>query len=232
MLKNSGHETKKTKHANLENKKWLFFQVGLLVSLGLLLIAFEWKVPKKTDNSLLAANNGKFEDELVENTFTKDIPQEPPKPEIWEFIIHDNNDDIISDALDFKLEIGEDDAVGNYYIPMEEENVEDEVPFWSVATKPSFRGEGYEEFVEYVQSHVIYSDEAIGMGIQGRVVAHFAINKEGYVVDVRIMKGVDPLLDDEVIKVLENSPRWKPGKQRNIPVKVTYTIPVFFRLSQ
>jgi protein TonB len=86
-------------------------------------------------------------------------------------------------------------------------------------------------FVRYIQSTVVYQEEAIGMQIQGKVIASFIVNKEGYVEQIRIIKGVDPLLDNEVVKALKASPRWKPGKQRDIPVKVIFTIPVVFKIN-
>jgi protein TonB len=69
------------------------------------------------------------------------------------------------------------------------------------------------------------------MQIQGKVYASFVVNKEGHVENIRIVKGVDPLLDNEVVKALEASPRWKPGKQRDVPVKVIFTIPIVFKIN-
>ena len=221
---------KKTKRANLENKKWIFFQIGLLTSIGLLLIAFEWKIPVKNESKSTGVNDDKYEEEIIDITPLREKIKEPPKP-VYEFVVHDNNDDILSEVPDIQPEIDMNDEIDyTKYLIREDETVDDIFPIWNVEEKPSFGKGGIEAFVAYVQSHVIYSEEARLMGIQGKVYARFVVNKEGRVENIEIIRGVDPLLDNEVIKVLRSSPRWNPGKQRNIPVKVTYTIPVVFKL--
>ena len=67
-------------------------------------------------------------------------------------------------------------------------------------------------------------------GIQGRVSCSFVVEKDGSVTDVQVLRGVDPSLDKEAIRVITAMPKWKPGKQRGKPVRVKYTVPVTFRL--
>ena len=67
-------------------------------------------------------------------------------------------------------------------------------------------------------------------GTQGRVTVQFVVNKDGSIVDAKVIRGVDPYLDKEALRVIGTMPKWKPGMQRGKPVRVKYTVPVMFRL--
>lgn len=221
---------KKTKKANLENKRFLFFQIGLLISLATAFLAFEWSTgaPKV---KILDGNPGDpFIPDLIDITYRKDNPPPVIKPPDLAFVIRDNSAELIDQTVDFSTEIDPWDGVDFSNLPDITENPVDDVPFRKVEDMPSFQNGDISNFVKYIQSNVIYREEAIEMQIQGKVFADFVVNKEGYIENVKIVRGVDPLLDNEVIKALKASPRWKPGKQRNIPVKVAFTIPIVFKL--
>ena len=66
--------------------------------------------------------------------------------------------------------------------------------------------------------------------IEGRVILQFIVNKEGKVTNVKVVRGVDPLLDAEAVRAIYSSPLWKPGYQNNTAVNVRYTFPVIFML--
>jgi TonB family protein len=103
--------------------------------------------------------------------------------------------------------------------------------FIVVEEMPTFQGGDLNKFREWVQSNVTYPEIASENGIQGKVFVSFVINKEGKVGDIWIMRGVDPSLDDEVIRTIENSPDdWTPGKQRGKEVNVRFSITVNFQL--
>jgi TonB family protein len=106
--------------------------------------------------------------------------------------------------------------------------------FYKVEEMPAFDGEqggkGLEKFRDWVQLNVKYPDIAKENGISGTVYVNFIIDKEGRLTDVGIVRGVDPSLDDEVERVLQSSPDWKPGKQRGKNVNVKMAIPVKFAL--
>lgn len=83
---------------------------------------------------------------------------------------------------------------------------------------------------QWIASHVIYPQEAIEMGIEGRIIVRFVIDKKGNVVSPVITKGADPLLDEEVIRMIHTMPRWKPARKNGKPVSSIYNLPVSFKL--
>ena len=112
-----------------------------------------------------------------------------------------------------------------------EETVEEEtIPFQLVEEKPSFNGGDANEFSKWVNSQLVYPEIAKENGVQGRVTLQFTVEADGRVTNVKVLRGVDDSLDKEAVRVVSSSPRWKPGKQRDRAVKVTYTFPVIFGL--
>jgi TonB family protein len=101
--------------------------------------------------------------------------------------------------------------------------------FTVVETPPLFPG-GNKAMSDFLMSNINYPDVAAKNGIQGRVVCNFIVAKDGTVTDVNILRGVDPMLDAEAVRVLKSMPKWNPGKQRGKVVRVKYTIPVLFGL--
>ncbi len=220
---------KKTKKADLENKRIIFFQIGLIISLAVALLAFEWTTGEPKKSVIIRQGGNEPEEETLLNTYRdKKKPVEVRPHYDFIFDIKDNDDDLIDETIDIDIEIDEWDS---YDFPDKDEIPDDDIPFIRVEDKPTFMGGDLSNFAKYIQSAVVYPKDAIAMGIQGRVFASFTINREGYVEKILITRGVDPLLDNEVIKALQASPRWKPGRQRDIPVKVSCSIPVVFKLT-
>jgi protein TonB len=100
--------------------------------------------------------------------------------------------------------------------------------FIMVEVMPTFRGGNELKFREWVQRRTNYPQEAIDKKIKGTVFITFIIEKDGSVSNVSIVKGVDPLLDNEAVKVISESPKWSPGLQRGQPVRVRFLIPLAF----
>ena len=111
-----------------------------------------------------------------------------------------------------------------------EGTLEDEEPFIMVETMPSFRGGDYTKFREWINKRTNYPQAAIDAKIQGKVWLTFIVEKDGSVSNVTILKGVHPLLDEEAVKVISESPKWSPGLQRGQPVRVRFQIPLSFNL--
>ena len=133
----------------------------------------------------------------------------------------------------FSFEDSEDLGVdmNDYGYEVGEESVEDEaIPFALVEQKPQFQGGDANAFSKWVNQHLAYPDIAKENGIQGRVTLQFTVGTDGKVSGVKVLRGVDPSLDKEAVRVVSSSPKWTPGKQRDRPVKVTYTFPVIFQL--
>lgn len=167
---------------------------------------------------------------------TQETP--PPPPEAPKIPVLSDQIDIISD--DIKVEDNfaslEDNAnlgveIMDYVEEVKEEAVEEEaIPFQLVEEKPSFQGGDANTFSKWVQSKLVYPEIAKENGVQGRVTLQFTVEKDGSVTNVKVLRGVDSSLDKEAVRVVQSSPKWKPGKQRDRTVKVTYTFPVMFQL--
>ena len=228
-------EIKKSEKASLENKRFLFTEVGFVVALLIVLGAFEY-TSKEKKTAVLEAD-----ETIVEVEDMVPITQEtPPPPEAAPKIpsLSDNidivDDDIeVDDSMFQNLEDSDDRAVEimDYVEEVEEETVEEEaIPFQLVEEKPSFQGGDANQFSKWVNSKLVYPEIAKENGVQGRVTLQFTVNADGTVSNVKVLRGVDPALDKEAVRVVSMSPKWKPGKQRDRAVKVTYTFPVIFQL--
>ena len=112
----------------------------------------------------------------------------------------------------------------------EPDAVPDAIPFQLVEVKPSFNGGDANEFSKWVNSQLNYPDEAKKNGIQGRVAVQFTVEPDGSVANVKVLRGVHELLDNEAVRVISSSPKWKPGIQDGQPVRVTFTFPIIYQL--
>ena len=227
-------EIKKSEKANLENKKLLFLELGLIVSLGITLIAFEWTSTETNVSTLEAEAEVVLEEEII--PITQETP--PPPPAAPKIPVLSDQIDIVDDEIEVDDEMFmnlEDDASLGVeimdYVEVEEEVVEEEaIPFQLVEEKPSFQGGDANQFSKWVNTRLVYPEIAKENGVQGRVTLQFTVEKDGTVTKVKVLRGVDPSLDKEAVRVVSMSPKWKPGKQRDRAVPVTYTFPVIFQL--
>lgn len=226
-------EIKKSEKANLENKKFMFLEIGLVLSLLIVFVALEWsskdaKVAVLEDTTVLVE-----EEEMI--PITQDTP--PPPPAAPAPVLSDQID-IVDDEItvddDMFINLEEDNSLGveiKEYVEVEEETVEEEaIPFQLVEEKPSFMGGDANNFSKWVNQRLVYPEIAKENGVQGRVILQFTVDVDGKVKNVKCVRGIDPSLDKEAIRVVSSSPNWTPGRQRNRPVKVNYTFPVIFQL--
>ncbi|MEA3449057.1 MAG: energy transducer TonB [Bacteroidota bacterium] len=229
-------KTKKTKKANLENKKVLFLEIGLVLVLGIVLLAFEWGTPELNKNQLGDINMDNMMEEEIINTFQEKEPPPPPekkeepKPEqVIEELTVVEDDEEESD-IDIDSESDEDTQVDIDMSSFEDEEEEVEpIAFAVVEDKPKFPG-GDKALMTFLSKNTNYPEIAKENGIQGKVYVQFVINKNGNVTNVSIVRGVDPYLDKEAKRVVGQLPDWKPGQQRGKPVPVTYIVPINFKL--
>ena len=227
-------EVKKTPKANLENRRTLYGEIGLVVALLIVWGAFSMGSSEKKTSIL------QDDTQIVEVEDMVPITQEtpPPPPEAPKIPVLSDQIDIVND--DIKVEDNfaslEDNAnlgveIMDYVEEVKEETVEEEaIPFQLVEEKPSFQGGDANTFSKWVQSMLVYPEIAKENGVQGRVTLQFTVEKDGSVTNVKVLRGVDSSLDKEAVRVVQSSPKWKPGKQRDRTVKVTYTFPVMFQL--
>ena len=227
-------ELKKSEKANLEKKRLLYTEIGILIALGFTLLAFEWKVAPPAEEKIEGPVVAALEEEVVPITRQDEPPPPPPEPPKVTDILEIVSDDVQVDTnIDINIEadlLTELDQVE--YKGTEVEEVEEDEIFTIVEDMPLFNGKTAEEgFREYVTKNTQYPAVAQENGISGRVFIEFTINQQGDLVDAKVMRGVDPLLDAEALRVIRSSPKWTPGKQRGKTVKVKYTFPVLFRLN-
>ena len=104
------------------------------------------------------------------------------------------------------------------------------IPFQQVEVKPTFQGGDANNFSRWVNENLVYPKEAHEKKIQGRITLQFTVSETGKVTNVKVLRGVDPILDKEAVRVIELSPDWTPGKSKDRNVPVTYTFPVIFQL--
>ena len=229
-------EIKKSAKASLENKKLLLTEVGLVVALAIVYGAFNWSSREAQVAVLEDTTQVLVEDEMI--AIQNELP--PPPPEAPSIPVLSDQIDIVDDdiKLDDDMFINlEDDAnlavdIQDYReAEVTEEEVEEEaIPFQLVEQKPSFNGGDANEFSKWVNSKLVYPEIAKENGVHGRVTLMFTVEADGRVTNVRVVRGVDESLDKEAVRVVSSSPKWKPGRQRDRAVKVTYTFPVIFQL--
>lgn len=223
-------DLKKSPKASLEDKKMFFLLIGFVMVLSLVYIGLEW-----TKSSVTVYNVANT-DFLVENEL--DViqtnqeppppPPPPPAPEVVEVL------NVVENTQETKsIEINTEEDKNKKVViaapvsaPIEED---DQVVFQVVETMPTFPG-GDAELFKFLSNNVKYPVIAQENGIQGRVICQFTVNKDGSIVDVVVVRSVDPSLDKEAIRVIKSMPNWSPGKQRGKPVRVKYTLPVNFKL--
>ena len=228
-------EVKKTEKASLENKRLLFVEIGMIIALFGVYIAFEWQTEEQQIIELEDTTQIIEVEEVIATQ--QDTP--PPPPSAPKMPVLSDQIDIVDDAVivddNMFLNLEDDVNMGveimDYVENVEEEVIEEEaIPFQLVEEKPSFMGGDANEFSKWVNQRLVYPEIAKENGVQGRVTLQFTVESDGRVTNVKVLRGVDSSLDQEAVRVVSSSPRWTPGKQRDRAVKVTYTFPVIFQL--
>ncbi len=224
-------EEKKSPKANLENKKLMFMQIGMIISLLIAWLAFEHKNydKREIDESLL---NREIVEDLEMTEITKQDEQKPqpvelPKQTTQLEIVQD---DVEVDDIEINAEVDQQEVIEDYVpVEAEEEEVVEQEIFQIVEEMPSFPG-GEAKLMEYVAKNIKYPQIARETGIQGRVFVGFVVEPDGSISNVKLLRGIGGGCDEEAMRVIKSLPKWKPGKQRGKAVRVSYQIPVFFKL--
>jgi protein TonB len=227
-------EAKKSQKADLERRKGMFLEIGLVVALSVILVAFEWTKGEDKDVDEDVVAEIQFEDEMMQIT-RREEPKPEPKPEqpkVAEVLDIVDDDVEIEDDFDFDMEATDNTEYDfTSMIGEDEEEIEEEEVFFIVEDMPTFNGgDPATEFRKYIAQNLRYPEIAAENGISGRVIVQFAVNKTGQVVDAVVVRSIDPALDKEAIRVVMSSPKWTPGKQRGKAVKVLFTFPINFVL--
>lgn len=225
-------EIKKTPKADLQNKRAMFLEIGLILSLALVIAAFSWSQKEKTVE-ILETTEVLVEEEIIE--ITRQEEMKPPTPIKQTITVVSDIINVVKDEVEIKEEIdfaefNEDDILVEDATVSEGEYVED-VPFMIVEEMPSFQGGDVSKFRAWVMQQLVYPSIAQENGIQGAVTVSFVIEKDGALTNITVLRSPDQALSDETIRVLKKSPRWTAGKQRGSAVRVKFNIPIIFRIN-
>lgn len=221
-------ETKKNPKIDLEHRRGLFLNLGLIISLSFIIMAFEWKTTYSGVIVDFYEPSGDMEVIVIPPTIHKPPPP-PPKPVAVVRLIESEKeieeDDILIDQIDFDDDFIVEDIVPSDPLPDE---VVDEV-ITIAETMPSPVG-GMSSFFNFVRKNLKYPNQARRMRIEGRVFVQFIVDKDGALTEVTVVKGIGAGCNEEAVRVMSMAPKWNPGKQRGKPVKVRMILPIHFRL--
>lgn len=225
-------EAKKSKKADLKSKRVLFFEIGMVVAISVVFAAFQWT----TTENMIAMNldaelNFDIDDEWMPVDREIEKPkEEQPKQQTIDVIdivedteeIEDVEIDDLEDLIETAVEV----------IALDDEDPDETEPdfFIRVEDMPVYPG-GDAALMRDIMKNVVYPELAKETGTQGRVFVQFIVNKLGKVDKVQVVRGVDPLLDNEAIRAVKLLKGWTPGKQRGKPVNVSFTVPINFQLN-
>ncbi len=220
---------KKTASANLENKRFMFFQIGIILSLSMALTAFEMKSYDVIDISVGNSIEKIIEIEYPPITVIPPIPKPPiniTKLEVLEVNTKEEPPEVEIDAY-----VKPETEIPIWTQPdlPDESPVGEEPPFISVDEMPEFPG-GQAALFAFLSKQMNYPVMAIEAGIKGVVYIGFVVEKDGSITDIHLMRGIGGGCDEEAMRVVQMMPLWKPGKQFSRTVRVQYTLPVRFVL--
>ncbi len=224
-------EIKKSPKADLKNKRGLLLEIGLVISLGLVILAFSY-TPKEHRVEQIDLQYGPVEEEITEITRQDQKPPEAPK-KVEVKVIADLLEVVTNDTkieTDLTFAEFEEDVEIVQQIEVEEEEIVDDQPFLIAETMPSFQGGTLNDFRNWVQKNLKFPQIALENGISGRVVLSFVIERDGRLTNIQVLQTPDRSLSEEAIRVLNTSPKWSPGKQRNQAVRVKCNLPIEFRV--
>ncbi|MFV0290646.1 MAG: energy transducer TonB [Mangrovibacterium sp.] len=221
-------ELKKTNKANLENKRVIFMQVGLVLTLGAIFFAFEQSTQAEPVEKLGVMTYTHVEPDVVPITRVEiPKPPSPPMRVIEEFVIVEDHVPLIDEIP----EIIVDDVpiVVAPAIAQKAEEATDSGIICVFEQMPEFPG-GVAALRAYISKTVKYPTSALNNNVQGTVYISFVVNQDGGIEDVKVLRGVDPDLNEEAIRVVQSMPKWKPGMQGGKAVRVSYQVPVKFEM--
>lgn len=225
-------EIKKSPKASLDDKRLTFTLIGLVVTLFIVWRVFEYKSYDKQSLDTFARQVEVIEEEMVEIT-KQEMPKPPvqaPKPQVTQIQVVE--DDVEVEDIELNAEVDQNEEIEEYVYEapeIEEEEIQEEEVFLSVEENPEFPG-GPAKLLEYVQKNLKYPMMARESDIQGKVFVGFVVEKDGSISNVKVLRGIGGGCDEEAMRVVKSMPKWKPGKQRGKAVRVSYMLPVNFKL--
>jgi protein TonB len=221
-------EAKKTESADLTKKTGLYFNIGLVITMAIIVFAFENKSYEDSAIASLGTVTDDFED-LLDIPPTEQPPPPPPKIQQPEIIEVPDEEEIEEEIeIDLDVEITEEEVIEEIEFEEEPEEVADEI--FLIVEESATPDGGMAAFYKYVGKKMKYPSQARRMGIEGRVFVEFVVDKDGTLISVKAIKGIGAGCDEEAVRVIKNHPKWTPGKQRGQAVKQKIVLPIVFKL--
>lgn len=224
-------EAKKSKKADLDNKRGLFMEIGLIVALAIVIIMFSVSQREKIIEAM-APVASVDEVEMIDVTTEKEPETVPVQHQTVSVITDVLN--VVRNETKIETSIGwvdfEDEDIDIAPIQVETEEIEEETIFIVADEKPTFQGGDLNTFRNWVQSRLTYPALAQENNIQGTVTVKFVVEKDGRLTNIQVLKSPDKTLSDEAVQVLAKSPKWVPARQRDMAVRFSYTMPIVFKL--
>ena len=216
---------RKEEGADLRSRYPLYIEIGLVLSLALLIVAFRVDLSSSSSFQVQMEEQETVDMEQIQQTEQEKEPPPPPKPPVPQEV--PNNEVIEDQNVDFDASLDMDESLNTNEGPPEDEGNEEEEEqevFMVVENQPELIGG-----MKALQQSVEYPEFAKKAGIEGRVIVQFVVNEQGNVQDPKVTRGVHKLLNKEAVKAVKQQ-EFKPGKQRGEAVKVQMSLPVTFQL--
>jgi len=222
-------KAKKSKRANLESLRTIFIQIGLVITLSLILVAFEWK--STAENLKEYTINTDYTDLTILPPITRPKAEVPKKVDVPVFQITPVDFDVPDINLDHLIsEIGETDPIDFSIFERPEEKVDEDPIYYDFSEKPKFMGKDDNAFRQYIMENIKFPREAQNSRLSGKVQVQFVVDLDGSLSQIRLIRNVHPVIDKEVLRVIENSPKWEPAVQAGKYVRAMYGIVIAFEL--
>lgn len=234
QLKVKNMELKKNPNADLENRRGLFLEIGLVVALVAALVAFEVKSYDKEEKEQFERQASEEIEDIIIQTQDQELPPPPPPetPEVTtEFEVVEDDAELTNELGPVNAEVDENTQnIEITPVVVEEEEEEEETQIFTVVEKdPEFPG-GMEALYKYLQQNIKYPQLARDNNITGRVYVTFVVERDGSIANPRVLKDIGGGCGAEAIRVVKSMPKWTPGKQRGKSVRVQFNLPVSFNL--
>jgi protein TonB len=223
-------EAKKSPKADLESKKGIFLEIGLIVALAVVLLAFNYRSYERSGGLNIQVQVDDTPEEIIPIT-KQEVKPPPPPPPKQVTVINIVKDDVeVEDDIEIDVEADQETEVEDFTpIVEEEEEVQEMEIFTVVESMPTYPG-GDAARMKFLQENIKYPQMARESGIQGTVYVTFVVEPDGSVSDVRVLRGIGGGCDEEAVRVIKAMPKWIPGKQRGKPVRVQFNMPIKFTL--
>lgn len=224
-------EVKKTKKAEIESRKGTWLLMGFIAVLAFMFVALEWAEYDKHIDTSMAVKDLTFDMDVIPVTVQeKPLPPPPPAPSAVDEFVVVENESTEEEGNVAGTETTNTGIEPVYIPPVVEEVVPVETEIRDYAeVMPAYPG-GVRALNTFLSKSIKYPTISQEIGSQGRVIVQFVVDTDGSISNAQVVKGIDPHLDKEALRVINLMPKWTPGRQAGKAVRVKYTVPVFFKL--